>query len=85
MAAQSLIDNEIVIDDPKAAAISDDAASSMRLAIKTEPRILVLVFRRNIRYYNSVWAVNCWSNFCHAMCGGRSHDSFTFVVDHSMF
>jgi hypothetical protein len=58
MAARSVIDNGIDVDDPKAVAISDDAASSMLLAIKTEPRILVLVFRRNTRYYNSVWAVD---------------------------
>ena len=52
-------------------------------AIKMEPRILV--FRRSTRYYNLVSAVDWWSNFCHATCGGRAHVSFTFVVDHIMF
>ena len=54
-------------------------------AIKMKPRILV--FRRLMQYYNSVWAVDWWSNFWHATCGGRAHASFTFVVDHdhSMF
>jgi hypothetical protein len=59
MAARSVADGGIDVDDPAAAAISaDDAASSMLekgRAIKTEPRILV--FRFNMRYYNSVWAV----------------------------
>ncbi len=58
-AARSVADGGIDVDDPAAAAISaDDAASSMLgkgRAIKTEPRILV--FRRNTRYYNTVWAV----------------------------
>ncbi len=55
-----MADGRIDVDDPAAATISaDDAASSMLgkgRAIKTEPRILV--FRRNTRYYNSVWAVS---------------------------
>ncbi len=51
--------------------------------IKTEPRILI--FRHATWYYNLVWTVDWWSNFCHTMCGGRVHASFTFVVDHSMF
>ncbi len=60
MAARSVADGGIDVDDPAAAAISaDDAASSMLgkgRAIKMEPRILV--FRHNMRYYNSVWAVS---------------------------
>ncbi len=60
MAARSVADGGIDVDDPAAAAMSaDDAASSMLgkgRAIKMEPRILV--FRRNTRYYNSVWAVS---------------------------
>ncbi len=58
-AARSVAGSRIDVDDPAAAAISaDDATSSMLgkgRAIKTEPRILV--FRCNTRYYNSVWAV----------------------------
>ncbi len=58
-AARSVANGGIDVDDPAAAAISaDDAASSMLgkgRAIKTEPRILV--FRRNTRYYHSMWAV----------------------------
>ncbi len=60
MAARSVANGGIDVDDPAAAAISaDDAASSMlgkSRAIKTEPRILV--FRRNTGYCNLVWAVS---------------------------
>ena len=59
MAARSLADNGIDVDDPAAAGMSsDNVASSMlenRSAIKMKPRILV--FRRFTRYYNSVWAI----------------------------
>ncbi len=59
MAAGPVADGGIDVDNPAAAAMSaDDAASSILekgSTIKTEPRILV--FRRNTRYYNSVWAV----------------------------
>ncbi len=59
MAARSVADGGIDVDEPAAAAISaDDAAYSMLgkgRAIKMEPKILV--FRRNTRYYNSVCAV----------------------------
>jgi hypothetical protein len=54
-AARSVADDGIDIDDPTAAAISDDAASTCwkkRSAIKTKPRILVL--RHSTRYYNLV-------------------------------
>jgi hypothetical protein len=59
MAARPVANGGIDIDNPAVAAMStDDAASSMLEKgkhKKTEPSILV--FRRNTRYYNSVWAV----------------------------
>jgi hypothetical protein len=51
-------DDGVDVDDPTAATILDDAASSMlekESRNKTEPRILV--FRRKAWYYNSVWAI----------------------------
>jgi hypothetical protein len=58
--AGPVADGGIDVDNPAAAAMSaSDAASSMLEKgkhNKTEPRILV--FRRNTRYYNSVWAVD---------------------------
>ncbi len=59
-AARPVADGEIDVDNPAAATMSADGAASSVLkkgsTIKMEPRILV--FRRNMRYYNSVWAVD---------------------------
>jgi hypothetical protein len=60
-AAGPVADGRIDVDNPAAAAMSaDDAASSMLEKgkhNKNGTKDIGMVFRRNTRYYNSVWAV----------------------------